>query len=301
MHSISWLFVGRILTGFCSGNCALAQSATADLTEPHHRSQAFGILLGVGGLGFVAGPWIGGKLANPLWLSGSGAFLFAMIAALVNFFVVFFFFKETLTKKRKSSQLVSSFKDLRLVFRHQAIGTLLKTNLLFSIGWGFFLIFFPVFLVQKFSLGPNKIGDIFAYMSLIWFFVAMFLNKELVAAFSLRSLVLAGALFSSLGIASFVFSGTLWPYWFLIPIALLGGALGWVNLSSLLSIQTSDSMQGRVMGAAGSTWSVGQILAALIAGPLASWNVYSPLLLGSVCVLCAFFYFLTHDTHPFRK
>src|SRR5581483_4123537 len=62
-QSLAWLIIGRMVTGFCSGNFALAQSATADLTDTKHRSKAFGILLGVGGLGFVAGPWIGGKLA----------------------------------------------------------------------------------------------------------------------------------------------------------------------------------------------------------------------------------------------
>lgn len=64
-ESITLLFVGRAITGLCSGNFTLAQSATADLTDEQHRSKAFGILMGVGGLGFVAGPWIGGKLGNP--------------------------------------------------------------------------------------------------------------------------------------------------------------------------------------------------------------------------------------------
>src|ERR1700722_1989592 len=59
IQSLGWLFAGRILTGFCSGNFALAQSATADLTDIHHRSKAFGILGGIGGLGFVAGRWVG--------------------------------------------------------------------------------------------------------------------------------------------------------------------------------------------------------------------------------------------------
>ena len=68
-NSLTWLFVGRIITGFCSGNFSLAQSATADLTDEKHRSKAFGTLMSVGGLGFAIGPWIGGKLAHPHPLS----------------------------------------------------------------------------------------------------------------------------------------------------------------------------------------------------------------------------------------
>jgi len=291
LQSIGWLIVGRMVTGFCSGNFALAQSATADLTDVKHRGKAFGILLGVGGLGFVAGPWIGGKLANPHWLFGSGAFLFAAIAALINFFMVYFFFIETWKRKQTHTKLLSTFKDIRVVLHQKRLKIILITYLLFSIGWGFFLVFSPTYLVQKFSLEASQIGDIFAYMALIWFFVSMYLNKELIAKFSLRSLIMIGALISSIGVALYVYPNTLWPYWFIIPIALLGGALCWVNLGTLLSVEASDEMQGRALGVSGSMWSIGQIVAPLIAGPLAGWNIYTPLLIGAICILLCLIYF----------
>lgn len=295
LQSIAWLIVGRMVTGFCSGNFALAQSATADLTDAKHRSRAFGILLGTGGLGFVAGPWIGGKLANPDWLFGSGAFLFAAVAAFLNFFMVYFFFVETWKRKEAHVKLLSTFKDIRIVFHQKTLRTILITYLLFSIGWGFFLIFSPTYLVQRFSLSSGQIGDIYAYMALVWFFVAMYLNKELVAKFSLRTLIIAGALISTLGVALYVCPNTLWPYWFIIPIALLGGALCWVNQGTLLSIESSDAMQGRVMGVSGSVWSIGQVIAPLVAGPLAGWNIYSPLLTGATCILlCVIFFSLCY-------
>lgn len=120
IQSLSWLFLGRIITGFCSGNFALAQSATADLTDVKHRSRAFWVLLSTGGLGFVIGPWIGGRLANPDWLSGSGAFIFAAIASLINFLVVFFFYVEAWKKSEhhRHKSLFAMFKDLKVVFHY---------------------------------------------------------------------------------------------------------------------------------------------------------------------------------------
>ncbi len=293
-QSLMGLFIGRIVTGLCSGNFSLAQSATADLTDREHRSKAFGVLLSVGGLGFVIGPWIGGKLANPAWLSGSGAFIFAAIAALINLLIVFFFYVETWKPKRAhaNKKLSDTFKDLKLVFHLKTVRTLLIAYLLFSIGWAFFLIFSPTFLVQKFSLGASQIGDIFAYMALVWFFVAMFLNKELLGRFSLRSLILTGILIAAIGVALYATPNHLWPYWIIIPIALTGGALAWVNLGSILSLTASKDMQGRALGASGSMWSIGQIVGPLAAGPLAGWNIYSPLLVGSLVLLAAFLYFL---------
>lgn len=293
-QDLAFLFIGRVVSGLCSGNVSLAQSATADLTEPKHRSRAFGILLGIGGLGFVVGPWVGGKLANPDWLSGSGAFIFAAVAALINFFMIIFFFVETFKRKEHHAKvnLWSSFKDLRIVFHHRVQRTILIASLLFSVGWAFNLIFFPTFLVQKFSLGADKIGDIYAYQSLVWFFGSMFLNKELATKFNLKTLILWGTGIASIGVALCVTPQELWPYWIIIPVALTGGALAFVNFGALLSTNASDEMQGRVMGANGSMWSFGQILAPLIAGPLAGWNIYSPLLLGSLFILTAFIYFL---------
>ena len=294
MESLPYLFLGRIVTGLCSGNYSLAQSTTADLTDIHHRSKAFGILLGVGGLGFVAGPWIGGKLANPDWLHGSGAFIFAAIAALINFFIVLCFFVETWQRKLEHAKIsvFNIVKDIHIVIRQKNLRIILIAYLFFAIGWGFFLIFSPTFLVQKFSLGSDKIGDIFAYMAIIWFFVSMFLNKELSGKFSLRTLILTGSLIASVGVALFVFPETLWLYWVIIPIALLGGALGWVNLGAILSVKASENMQGRAMGAGGAMWSMGQIVAPLAAGPMAGWNIYSPLLAGSFFLLLSFVYFI---------
>ncbi len=296
LQDLSLLFAGRILTGFCSGNFALAQSATADLTDEAHRPRAFGILIGVGGLGFVAGPWLGGKLANPDWLSGSGAFIFAAIAALINLAAVFFFFEETWVRKGEhaKSTLLKTFKDIRLVFHQKNLRKILTAYLIFSIGWAFFLIFSPTFLVQKFSLGPDRIGDIFAYMALIWFFISMFVNKELVGTFSLRTLILVGTVIAAVGVAAFVWPSNLWLYWIIIPVALTGGALTWVNLGSILSLRASAHMQGRAMGASGSLWAIGQIVAPLVAGPLSGWNIYAPLLLGAAIIAITFFYFLSY-------
>jgi DHA1 family tetracycline resistance protein-like MFS transporter len=297
-QSLSWLFVGRMVTGFCSGNFALAQSATADLTDTHQRSKAFGLLIGVGGLGFVAGPWLGGKLANPDWLFGSGAFIFAAIAAFINFFMVYFFFEETWKKSKTQTTLLSTFKDIALVFHQRNLRVLLTAYLLYSIGWGFFLIFSPTYLVQKFALSASTIGDIYAYQALIWMFVAMYLNKELIAKFSLDKLIRTGSLFAALGIFLFICPNTLWPYWIIIPIALVGGALSWVNLGSLLSIESPENLQGRALGASGSMWSIGQIIAPLIAGPLSGINIHFPLILGSLTILSCLFYFSLAHNRP---
>lgn len=293
-ESLAWMFVGRIVTGFCSGNFALAQAATADLTQPKYRGKAFGILLGVGGLGFVAGPWFGGKLSNPQWLSWSGAFIFSTVIALINFFVVLFFYTESWKRKETEVSLFKTFKDLRFVFAHRILRKILTTYLLFSLGWAFFLIFSPTFLVQKFQMDPSLIGDCYAYMAIWWFFMSMFLNEELRGFFSLRTLIAAGLLIACAGIALFVAPDRVFHFWWLIPVVIIGGALAWVNLNTKLSLHASEEMQGRAMGAGSAMWSVGQIVSPIAAGILAGWKPSAPILTGAAVVLIALLYFLAN-------
>ena len=96
---------------------------------------------------------------------------------------------------------------------------------------------------------------------------------------------------SSIGVAFFVWPATLWPYWIIIPVALTGGALAWINLGAILSLKSSAEMQGRALGAGGSMWSIGQIVAPIAAGPLAGWNIYAPLLVGALIILASFIYY----------
>ena len=291
-ESLVLLFLGRCITGFCSGNFPLAQSATADLTDAHNRSKAFGILMGCGAFGFVIGPWFGGKLANPDWLFGSGAFIFAAAASIVNLLVIYFFFVETWQgRKENAGSLFQAFKDIKIVVHHKILRTVLITYLIFSIGWGFFLIFAPTFLVQKFSLNSDFIGDIYAYLAVIAFFVMVLLNKELGAYFSIRSVLIFGTFLAAVGVALFIVPQSLWPYWLVIPIVGLGGGLCWTNLGALLSMRAPEHMQGRALGAGGSMWSIGQIVSPLVAGPLAGWNFYSPLAIGAALIFISFLYF----------
>lgn len=292
-ESLLWLFIGRLLTGLCSGNIGLAQSAVADITTQEKRTHAFSILLGAGSLGFIVGPIVGGKLANPHWLHGSSAFIFGAVAAALNLLFIIFFFKETFkpSAKKVKFRVGVLFKDIATTFCHPKLSPILITSLLFSVGWAFWLIFSPTFLVQRFHLNAAHIGDFYGYNAICWFLVTTFLNKELVEKFPLKNLISTGLVIASLGLIIYGLTPTLWTYWFVIPFTIFGGALSYVNFAALISTRSSSTIQGKALGANASMWSVGQAISPLIAGPLAGWNLHSPLLAGSLCILLGFLYF----------
>lgn len=79
--SVWLLFVGRILDGASGASVSVAQAAAADLAAPHDRPRLMGLLGAAFGVGFVAGPALGGLGA----LGGPKVpFLLAATIATVN-------------------------------------------------------------------------------------------------------------------------------------------------------------------------------------------------------------------------
>src|SRR5262249_20581537 len=86
-HSVTMLFLSRIVDGLSGGNVSTARAYVADVTEPKDRARAFGLIGAAFGLGFIFGPALSGVLARvsytaPIW-AAAGITLVAMIMALV--------------------------------------------------------------------------------------------------------------------------------------------------------------------------------------------------------------------------
>src|SRR3989344_3479623 len=71
-RNIPLLFAARAFDGITGGNIAVAQAAIADVTTPANRAKNFGLIGAAFGLGFILGPYIGGKLSDPTVVSWFG-------------------------------------------------------------------------------------------------------------------------------------------------------------------------------------------------------------------------------------
>jgi MFS family permease len=61
-HALWMVFLGRILDGLTAGNLSLAQAYISDHTASENRAKAFGVIGIAFGIGFMAGPGLGGYL-----------------------------------------------------------------------------------------------------------------------------------------------------------------------------------------------------------------------------------------------
>src|SRR5262245_54859756 len=62
--SMSWLFVGRLISGIVSASYATAGAYIADITPAEQRARRFGFLGAAFGIGFIIGPAFGGLLGG---------------------------------------------------------------------------------------------------------------------------------------------------------------------------------------------------------------------------------------------
>src|SRR5258708_9711685 len=72
--SLSWLFIGRVISGITSASISTSFAYIADITPAEKRAAVFGKVGAAVGAGFILGPSLGGLLGGmaprlPLWLA----------------------------------------------------------------------------------------------------------------------------------------------------------------------------------------------------------------------------------------
>ncbi|GDX33644.1 tetracycline resistance MFS efflux pump [Actinomycetes bacterium] len=307
--NIPLLFAARALDGITGGNLAVAQAAIGDVSTNENRAKNFGLLGAAFGLGFIIGPYLGGRLSSPdtsfyglfhtpSWFGATTPFWFAAIIALANAVSVLVTFPETLKEKfhggrikmgRAVSNVVAGFKSDRL-------RVILATGFLFNAGFTFFTTFFGVYLRNSFDFTSAKIGD---YFALVGLFIA-FSQAVVVARVAKKLADFKVLRFSLFGTAAMMLVYFLTPtsssayLYMVIPFFTFFNGLTMANMSSLVSRSAEPGQQGQAMGIYSSVQSLAQVPASILVGYITSGiNSSQPLLVSSVCIGLGGFVFAT--------
>jgi DHA1 family tetracycline resistance protein-like MFS transporter len=291
--NIPLLFASRILDGITGGNISVAQAAIADISTAKNRAKNFGLIGMAFGLGFILGPYIGGKLADPTvvsWFSAATPFWFAAGLSLINVLLITVFLPETL-KVRKNSRLDFSrpFHNVMAAFSRPGLRSVMPTSFLFTAGFTFFTTFFGIVLAEKFGFSVSNTGDYFAYVGL-WIAISQGVFVGVIAKKYKDYQVLRVSLFitaTSLLLYALVPAGE-YKWLFLIPPLLsLGNGLTMAFTSSLISRITPKEFQGEALGINASVMALAQAIPAIIAGYVATIGVNVPIFVASGIIAIA--------------
>jgi DHA1 family tetracycline resistance protein-like MFS transporter len=295
--NIPLLFASRALDGITGGNISVAQAAIADVTEPAKRARAFGIIGAAFGIGFIIGPFLGGRLADPSivhWFNATTPFWFAAIVSLINMIAVLMFFKETLAHKATDAiHWAQSFINIQKAALNPKLRSLFGTSFLFQSGFTFFTTFFGVYLIAKFGFNQAGIGDFFALVG-----ICVAITQAVITPFAAKRFkpftIIVTALFGvSVTLLLFYLSSAAWMlYLITIPNAMFIGLI-MANLTALISRQADQRQQGEVLGINASVQALAQAIPPVIAGYVAaSIRPDAPLLVASIIVVIAALTFL---------
>lgn len=116
------LFIGRAIAGITGANMAVASAVITDLTPEDQRARRFGQLSACFGIGFIAGPAIGGLLGE---VSVRTPFIAAAFLNAVNLALAFFTLRETRQRDTEAPESKNSLSPLGTLRWVSGLGGLL--------------------------------------------------------------------------------------------------------------------------------------------------------------------------------
>lgn len=304
--SLPLLFAGRLLDGASGASVSVAQAAVADVAEPGERARLFGLLGAAFGLGFVAGPAIGGLAA----LGGSRLpFLVAAALAGVNAVVAVRRLPET--NARSAARPVerpplavadglgaeglggldpgAAVDPQPLAVPGRPVGRLLGVAFGALVAFSAFEANFALFGERRLDFRPGSTAVVFTVVGLVLALVqGVVVHPTVHRLGELRTLRL-GLSCNAVGL---VVLATVHSWWVLVPALLalvLGQGLATPSLTAAVAGGAAAHRRGGVLGLQQSAGGLARVVGPL-AGGLAfeHLGVTSPYLLGAaVMALCA--------------
>jgi len=289
------LFFSRLLDGFTGGNISVARAAIADISTKENKVKNFGLIGMVFGVGFIVGPFVGGKLTDASfvsWFTYTTPFWAAMLLVTLNIIFILLVFEETLKERiQKKITLFTGFLDIREGFANKTLRPLFITSFFVFFGWSFFTMFFQIFLYDTFTFTPAQIGTYFAYIGL-WIAIAQGIIIRPISTKVTPEKLVMWSLFAVPVVLLFYLVATK-TYMLYLIVPFLAVSFGFItpNLSTLLSNAVSESKQGEVLGTQQSMLSLANVFPAVLGGISLALNVHLPIMLAAVTILGTAVYF----------
>lgn len=289
--NIPLLFIARGFDGITGGNIAVAQAAIADVSTPENRVKNFGLLGAAFGLGFIAGPYIGGKLSDPSimsWFNAATPFWFAAILSFLNVLSVIFLFPETI-KTKQMNKVVAWTKSIRNITRaytSKALRAIFITNFFYNAGFTFFTTFISIFFIRKFGFTQGNIGDYFAFIGLCGVFNQGFLVRKFANRYKPYQILRWSLVGTGIMLLVFFLPQNWWQLLLITPFFSFFISLSQTNSNAIISTSVADTIQGEVLGINASVQALAQAIPPILSGYIAASLAPEAPLLVAAGVIC---------------
>jgi DHA1 family tetracycline resistance protein-like MFS transporter len=177
---------------------------------------------------------------------------------------------------------------LKKAFQLSEYRSIFLVMFVFSLGWGFFTEFSPVFLIGYFELNVEQIGNSYAWLGLWMALSQGVFIRPLLKKYASETL-LTVALFSlTLVLLSLLFlensSGLIW----MIPLIAFSVAFVSPTAATIVSNLSGEENQGKMLGIYNSVQQAAIGISPLFSGSLVALYPHLPITVGGVCMFFAF-------------
>jgi predicted MFS family arabinose efflux permease len=302
--SSGWVFfliVSRIIVGLTAGNQAIAQAAMVDVSPPEKKAFYLSLALLFSSLGFLAGPLLGGWLADSSlvpWFQPDLPFYVLGILSALTVAQIALFFPET--QPPKSTQpglgaidLMAGFRSLADSFRDQSIRRISFTFLLMQMAWASYFLFLPTFLVATEGFSQAEIGTFMAVMG-AGFCVSYGVGLPVLAKFwSATAITRWGLLLTAAGMLGGPLAGRGVLQWLVLVPTGFVVSIAYGAILTLYSDAVDASQQGRILGISIAVVNLAWGLISIVSGYLTAVSAWAPIGVAAGLMVLSFLVALT--------
>jgi MFS transporter, DHA1 family, tetracycline resistance protein len=307
--TLSWLFVGRVISGITAASVPAASAYIADVTPEEKRAKAFGMLGAAFGLGFIVGPAVGGLLGNisprlPFWVAAA----LSLLNAMYGLFVL----PESLSRDKRarfSWKRANPVGSLKLLRSHHELFGLAGATFLSALAHDSLPSTFVLYADYRYGWTTRTVGFALATVGICYALVQGGLVGRIVGHLGERLALIVGLLFGGIGFAIYGFAPYGWIFWLGIPLMSIWGIAG-PAAQGMMCRRVSPSEQGQLQGAIASIRGISGMLGPILftqtfakfIGPLRNWHLPgSPFLLSSLLLLAAMLTVIALKREPDQK
>ncbi|WDE95890.1 ferrochelatase [Lentisphaera profundi] len=280
------LLISRLVSGLMGSNITTATAAVADTTSEKTRSRGMAIIGIAFGLGFILGPAIGGISAWAIDLSTvsnwadyginpfSAPAAIAFVLSIANFIFVYRKFPETLpVEKRGLGEVHRTINPIKLfkVENYPGVSSVIFTNFIFLTAFGAAENMLTFLTLERLGYGPAKNGLLFVFIGFVLSMVQGGYVRRKAASVGEAVVTKKGLAILIPGLILIALAG-LWQSAFVLYLGLffmaVGSAMVIPCLTSLVSLYTPASEQGRVLGVFRSAGALARTLGPILGGIL---------------------------------
>lgn len=269
--SISWLFLGRVISGVTSSSIPTAMAYIADVTPKEKRAGAFGMIGVAFGIGFAFGPALGGLLAH---FDPRLAFWVAAGLSLTNWLWGFLFVPESLPVERRKHftlRRANPVGSLVLLRSHSELWRLATIQFLAYLAHNVFSVW-ALYAIYRYAWDQLTIGISLMIVGVCAAVISAGLTGRMVKYFGEKKTLYIGQFFGAGGMfmAGLAKTGA----WLMasVPVISLWN-ISMPAAQSMMTHRVSEHEQGELQGAIQSLRSITFIVGPVLFSRTFSWFI----------------------------